>query len=325
MSRQFRTNASLRAEKISRNLIKPFLESRGFGNVRDERKPAGTAQEQLLFATAPGGERVGLSVRLCWRRNRSKLKQKTYSASQLMARLPPGRDWVDAIREKAQRRAHDGATHMLFVQPEGRKIVYAAMMPLSQVAPIWAKQRAESARLIATGALGPKRKKNHAENGRSPTIWLQSDSAPSVAAKLWSSQGVIDLVKQTPSAGPPESSPPVDDTFDDLPVDFSVLGTDSPVRRESQISSVKRDPRVRQAVAQRARGKCERETCGVSRPFVGFLDVHHILGASKSDRVYNCVALCPNCHREAHFANDRDAINKALLMFASSFRVNRAN
>ncbi|MBU9434829.1 HNH endonuclease [Burkholderia multivorans] len=28
--------------------------------------------------------------------------------------------------------------------------------------------------------------------------------------------------------------------------------------------------------------------------------MHHILGVEKGDRIWNCVALCPNCHRDTH-------------------------
>jgi len=66
----------------------------------------------------------------------------------------------------------------------------------------------------------------------------------------------------------------------------------------------------------RAKGSCERPKCGERREYPGFLDVHHILGADKRDRVWNCVALCPNCHREAHYAPDHDSLNAELLTLA---------
>jgi 5-methylcytosine-specific restriction protein A len=72
-------------------------------------------------------------------------------------------------------------------------------------------------------------------------------------------------------------------------------------------------------VRDRAGGRCEREGCGAHRPYAGFLDVHHILGIEVSDRLWTCVALCPNCHREAHYAPDRDTINAALGLFAAQF------
>ena len=109
----------------------------------------------------------------------------------------------------------------------------------------------------------------------------------------------------------------VDDTFYDLPgFDSSLFGSDGPPVVQTQRTYVKRDPNVRAEVLRRANGKCERPGCEATRRYEGFFDVHHILGASKSDRVYNCVALCPNCHREAHFAPDCDEMNKKLLAFA---------
>lgn len=85
-------------------------------------------------------------------------------------------------------------------------------------------------------------------------------------------------------------------------------------------SYVQRDPRVRAAFIKRAGGSCEKLGCGESRPCQGFLDVHHILGAEKGDRVLNCVALCPNCHREAHMAPGQKEINKDLLAIVDKFR-----
>jgi 5-methylcytosine-specific restriction protein A len=32
------------------------------------------------------------------------------------------------------------------------------------------------------------------------------------------------------------------------------------------------------------------------------------------------VALCPNCHRESHYAPNRKKINRELLRFAAQFR-----
>ena len=172
-----------------------------------------------------------------------------------------------------------------------------------------------SRQLIDNGLTGGRRKKNHARNGNSPTLWLQDDSTPethAVADVLWSWPGVIDVV-----ALPQIGGLLTDDAYDDLPVDM--LGRDEGTRVVRQTSGYPRDPKVRAAVLARAGGKCERDGCGAYRPFPGFLDVHHILGIRESDRIRNCVSLCPNCHREAHFAPDRDAINTALQAYASKF------
>lgn len=111
-----------------------------------------------------------------------------------------------------------------------------------------------------------------------------------------------------------------DDTYDDCPAPgYSTLGRDEGKRVPVLRSEVRRDPHVRRAVLERAGFACEREDCGKRRDFPGFLDVHHILGAEKSDRVYNCVALCPCCHREAHYAPDAIELNKQLLTYAKRF------
>jgi 5-methylcytosine-specific restriction protein A len=206
----------------------------------------------------------------------------------------------------------EGATHFLFVQREGERVALAAQVPLSDLVAIWSDQRRISESLLAEGKLG-RRKKNHATNGSSPTLWLRDDAAPTVAGALWGHAGVRNLVVDRID----ETEEALDDTFDDMPgIDYSLLGSDGASKAAATRSHVKRDQRVRGVVLRRAAGKCEREGCGSARDYPGFLDVHHILGAEKSDRVWNCVAVCPNCHREAHTAPSRDQINQALLDLA---------
>ena len=121
--------------------------------------------------------------------------------------------------------------------------------------------------------------KNHAMNGTSPTIWLQDDRTPDaheVSDALWAWQGVLDLAKLALA-----DLGTTDDTFDDCPgTDYSNLGSDGAPRRLAVRSQVKRDPRVRRAVIDRAKC-CERRGCGERRDYSGFLDIHHILGAQK--------------------------------------------
>jgi 5-methylcytosine-specific restriction enzyme A len=184
---------------------------------------------------------------------------------------------------------------------------------------IWQLKHTISDRLIKSGVLG-RQTKNHAANGNCPTIWLQDDGTPAareVPDALWSHRGVIELV-DLPDV--PVAGGGVDDTFDDCAVDHEQLGADGAQRVPVVRSMVRRDRRVRAEVVKRAQGACERVYCSDSRDWPGFLDVHHILGADKSDRVWNCVALYPSCHREAHFAPDQDSINTELLEYASAFR-----
>ena len=68
-----------------------------------------------------------------------------------------------------------------------------------------------------------------------------------------------------------------------------------------------RNPDVVAAVLCRARGICER--CNNEAPFLRrtnnepYLEVHHInqLADGGEDTVDNAIAVCPNCHREAHY------------------------
>ena len=70
----------------------------------------------------------------------------------------------------------------------------------------------------------------------------------------------------------------------------------------------RRNPDVIAHVLWRARGSCER--CGASAPFnrrrtgEPYLEVHHTvrLADGGDDTVENAEALCPNCHRQAHYA-----------------------
>jgi hypothetical protein len=68
----------------------------------------------------------------------------------------------------------------------------------------------------------------------------------------------------------------------------------------------KRNGDVINEVLDRANGNCE--YCKKPAPFLRtdgspYLEVHHIIPLSKGgdDTVENAVALCPNCHRKAHF------------------------
>jgi 5-methylcytosine-specific restriction protein A len=248
---------------------------------------------------------------LCWRRDGRKHRERAYSAAQLRARLID-KDWDRTLRSIVERDKEQGNTHTLIVQYEGSGFVYAALIPRDDLMPIWQRQRDISADLIASRKLG-RITKNHAMNGSSPTIWLHDNreqQARAVADALWSWPGVVNLVDLPLVATSPTV---VDDTFDDCPIDYSQLGRDGGTTVEQTRSGYPRDPKVRSEVIRRAAGSCERENCSESRKFPGFLDVHHILGVGTSDRVWNCVALCPNCHRDAHFAPEREAINTTLL------------
>jgi 5-methylcytosine-specific restriction protein A len=317
--RAFRSSESLDAERHTRGMVQALLERCGFTDVIDKRRSHGPAQSQIIDAMTPDGVRVRMHVRLCWRRNGRNKQEQKYSATQLRSDLIDW-DWDKTLAQIASRDLTKGITHNLLVQYDQDDFKWAALVPSDQIPAIWHRQFEVSDQLIAEGLTG-RMKKNHAANGSSPTLWLQDDRTShthAVADVLWSWPGVVDVLALLSADGPTYQN---DDAYDDLPIDYDMLGRDTGERVLRQSSAYSRDPKVRAAVLARARGACERDGCDESRPYSEFLDVHHILGIAGSDRVWSCVALCPNCHREAHFAPDRDAINAALQAHADKFRV----
>jgi 5-methylcytosine-specific restriction protein A len=74
---------------------------------------------------------------------------------------------------------------------------------------------------------------------------------------------------------------------------------------------------VRDYALARANGRCE--NCDDNAPFVGvsglpFLEVHHILRLSDGgpDAPNSVAAICPNCHREAHYGKAARELNSRL-------------
>lgn len=70
----------------------------------------------------------------------------------------------------------------------------------------------------------------------------------------------------------------------------------------------KRNPLVVAEVLSQAKGKCQ--NCLLDAPFkredgTPYLEIHHVEWLSKGgeDSVENAIALCPNCHREAHYGD----------------------
>ncbi|MBS6006897.1 MAG: HNH endonuclease [Clostridium baratii] len=76
-----------------------------------------------------------------------------------------------------------------------------------------------------------------------------------------------------------------------------------------------RDQDVALYVKNRANGTCD--LCNLPAPFTNskgepYLENHHVVWLSKGgpDTIYNCVALCPNCHRKMHILNSEEDISK---------------
>lgn len=94
-------------------------------------------------------------------------------------------------------------------------------------------------------------------------------------------------------------------------------GVSKPAASSTSVITYARDESVKDWVLNRADGVCE--ACSHPAPFLDaakkpFLEVHHVrpLAEGGSDTVTNTVALCPNCHRELHYGQNRLAIRQVL-------------
>lgn len=90
-------------------------------------------------------------------------------------------------------------------------------------------------------------------------------------------------------------------------------GNTSPNKQVKESTSFSRDPKVVAWVLKNSGGTCE--SCNEPAPFTKpdgdfYLEVHHLrrLADGGSDTITNAVAICPNCHRRLHYANDRNEV-----------------
>ena len=94
-------------------------------------------------------------------------------------------------------------------------------------------------------------------------------------------------------------------------------GQQSPTATSTQVTTYVRDPRVQAWVLNIAAGVCEGGR--LPAPFrrhdgEPYLEVHHVrhLAEGGPDTVENTVAICPNCHRRLHYADDRTEFRNEL-------------
>jgi hypothetical protein len=100
---------------------------------------------------------------------------------------------------------------------------------------------------------------------------------------------------------------------------LALLSARSTAPRGIRVGSFRqRSRRIHYYVLRRAQGHCE--GCNLSAPFQKlsgepYLEPHHTrrLADDGPDHPATVIALCPNCHRRAHFANDTKKFNQSLV------------
>lgn len=97
--------------------------------------------------------------------------------------------------------------------------------------------------------------------------------------------------------------------------------------KNSQALTRSRSTAIKRYVLARAAGVCE--GCRQSAPFVRsggshYLEPHHTTRLSDDgpDHPAKVIALCPNCHRKAHYADDRKAFNQRLIKILRRLEMN---
>jgi len=109
-----------------------------------------------------------------------------------------------------------------------------------------------------------------------------------------------------------------------LGIHGSPEGNEKPRYKLAKNKSYERDPKVVAWVLENANGICE--GCDKKAPFIkqkdssAYLEVHHVkrLASSGRDTIDNAVALCPNCHREAHYGEKKNIFTEKLKKIAAS-------
>lgn len=98
----------------------------------------------------------------------------------------------------------------------------------------------------------------------------------------------------------------------------AVTGNDEPATKSVTVNQYHRSMDVRIAILNNAKGICE--CCDQNGPFIDdqerhYLEVHHVkpLAENGPDQINNTVAVCPNCHKALHYANDKKTRRKALV------------
>lgn len=97
-------------------------------------------------------------------------------------------------------------------------------------------------------------------------------------------------------------------------------------KQEKRESAYYRSQAIKLYVLHRSSGNCE--GCNSPAPFNTksgpYLECHHLhrLADGGPDHPSNVVAVCPNCHRRAHYADDAKAFNERLIQVAEKAEEN---
>ncbi|WP_246506759.1 HNH endonuclease [Kistimonas asteriae] len=109
-------------------------------------------------------------------------------------------------------------------------------------------------------------------------------------------------------------------SIDELRIAAIEKSSNTPSTNDKVMHTYYRSEAIKLYVKERAKGKCE--GCNKPAPFIAkkgpYLECHHLYRLSDGgpDHPNNVVALCPNCHRMAHFSLTAKSFNEQLIFQA---------
>ena len=254
------------------------LTAYGFSNL-DFDIGGKKARRRYVSARAPGGENV-----VIWIKSSTHWRDMAEAVRFPWKKLSISPDGQAAVAVACEAAAQRGATHLLAVAGNDQTGVlsFARLYPLAQLPELVAKQaaltdsvfyRAHSAALIL--------------HAHSPEFGEAAEAAKAVGEDILS---------------PPR---------------HAQTETESQrVVRARSGTVYRRDQKVRAKVLEIANGRCE--CCGeegfLTENGERYLETHHVVGVAERgpDTANNIVAVCPTCHRKAHFAADHIEVERRM-------------
>ncbi|WP_394240959.1 HNH endonuclease [Vibrio astriarenae] len=111
--------------------------------------------------------------------------------------------------------------------------------------------------------------------------------------------------------------------------DIATSVTPNNIDTKEKVAHVRyRSEAIKLYAKKRACGVCE--GCGANSPFETksgpYLEIHHLtrLADGGADHPENVIALCPTCHRRAHYSIDSKEFNEQLSMLVLKIEENIA-
>jgi len=238
------------------------------------------ARRRYVIAVAPDGERCSV-----WVKSATQWGGMAEALSFPWKKMGPSADGVSAVAEACRAAAKRGATHLLAISGDWQSgtLSVARLYRLARVPSLVAEQAAATDNVFYSL--------------HSAALVIKSSMAEFASAAALAEQAGEDILQAR---------------------DCHHITTSSKLYVRSRTSTrYHRDAKIRAEVLRTAAGRCE--CCGelgfVTEGGERYLETHHIVEISQRgpDSMTNIVAVCPSCHRKAHYAADRAHIGRRML------------